>query len=430
LLKEGCVVLLSIIRYLRGYLRIRIIGYSPERFLNLCSYNHIYLWGLTPRSGAYELYLNVRGFRKLKPIIKKTKTKVTIVERRGLPFFLHKYRKRKMFFIGVVLCTAGIYIMSLFVWDISIEGNRKRTDESIIEFLQTKEVEHGMWKSELDCDRIVKDIRKEYDDIIWVSASIQGTRLIIQVKENSDKLEVQGETSEVVSAPTDIVADKDGIITSIITRSGVPQVHVGDAVKAGDVLVKGNVEVKNDAGDVINYQHQVSDADIYAETVYNYEEILDLTYYQKEYTGNNKSQFYLRFGNRYFQFGRLQNLYEEWEAYSEEFRLKLGDHFYLPLSYGDHVIREYELVSQTYTETEYQGILNGNFTRFCHDLEKKGVVIIENDVKIYKGKDKAVARGIITVTELIGEEQAADIISIDLQEEEEGTSDGNTGNVD
>ncbi|MGL6199477.1 MAG: sporulation protein YqfD [Lachnospiraceae bacterium] len=423
-------VLISLIRYLRGYLRIRIIGYSPERFLNLCSYNHIYLWGLAPGRNAYELNISIRGFRKLKPIIKKTKTRVTIVKRHGLPFFLHKYRKRKMFFLGVLMCIASIYIMSLFVWDIDIQGNRKRTDESIIEFLQTTEVGHGMRISQIDCDRIVKDIRKEYDDIIWVSASIQGTRLIIQVKENSDKMETQGETEEVDSGPTDIVAAKDGIITSIITRSGVPQVHVGDTVSAGDLLISGNVEVKNDAGEVINYQHQESDADIYAQTTYEYSDTLDLTYYVKEYTGYNKSQFYLRVGNRYFQFGSLEHSYEEAESYSEESRLTFGDNFYLPFSYGDRVVREYVSVPKTYTETEFQDILNNNFTRFCDDLEKKGVVIIENNVKIYKGQDNAAAKGTITVTELIGKEQAADVINIDESEEQEGTSDGDTGNVD
>lgn len=422
-------VLISLIRYLRGYLRIRIIGYSPERFLNLCSYNHIYLWGLAPSRNAYELNISIRGFRKLKPIIKKTKTKVTIVKRHGLPFFLHKYRKRKMFFLGVGMCIASIYIMSLFVWDIDIQGNRKRTDESIIEFLQTTEVEHGMRISQIDCDRIVKDIRKEYDDIIWVSASIQGTRLIIQVKENSDKMEAQDETEEVDSGPTDIVAAKDGIIISIITRSGVPQVHVGDTVSAGDLLVSGNVEVKNDAGEVINYQHQESDADIYAQTTYEYSDTLDLTYYVKEYTGNNKSQFYLKVGNRFYQFGSLEHSYEEAEAYSEESRLTLGDNFYLPFSYGDRVVREYVSVPKTYTEAEYQDILNDNFTRFCDDLEKKGVVIIENNVKIYNGQDNAAAKGTITVTELIGKEQAADVINIDEPEEQEGTSDGDTGNV-
>ena len=62
----------AILRYIRGYVKIRIQGYSPERFLNLCRYHQILIWGLTPRANAYEMYLTLDGFRKLRPIIRKT----------------------------------------------------------------------------------------------------------------------------------------------------------------------------------------------------------------------------------------------------------------------------------------------------------------------------------------------------------------------
>ena len=92
-----------LMRYLKGYLRICVTSTSPERFLNLCRNRGILLWGLSPHGRDYEMYISIRGFRKLKPVLKKTKTKVTIEERFGLPFFFHKYRKRKMFFCGAVL---------------------------------------------------------------------------------------------------------------------------------------------------------------------------------------------------------------------------------------------------------------------------------------------------------------------------------------
>lgn len=187
----GDALLLSLIRYIKGYLRISIIGYSPERFLNLCSHHHIYIWGLKPSGNRYEMYMSVAGFRKLKPIIKKTKTKVVILKRYGLPFFLHKYRKRKVFFAGAVGSVFAIYLMSCIIWNIHIEGNFTRTDETILEYLETQGVIHGMRKSKLDCAKIVRDIRKEFHDIIWVSASIEGTRLLIQVKENTDTMKEQ-----------------------------------------------------------------------------------------------------------------------------------------------------------------------------------------------------------------------------------------------
>ena len=81
----------SIIRYMHGYVKIRVEGYSPERFLNLCRHHQIYIWGLNPCGNAYEMYMSLKGFRRLRPIVRKTHTKVLLVQRNGLPFFLHKY---------------------------------------------------------------------------------------------------------------------------------------------------------------------------------------------------------------------------------------------------------------------------------------------------------------------------------------------------
>ena len=76
----------SFIRYLRGYVKIRVRGFSPERFLNMCSYHNIYIWGLSPVRNGYEMYLSIADFRRLKPLAKKTQTKISLTERWGFPF--------------------------------------------------------------------------------------------------------------------------------------------------------------------------------------------------------------------------------------------------------------------------------------------------------------------------------------------------------
>ena len=65
-------------RYLRGYVKIQIQGYSPERFLNLCSYHHILIWGLAYEDHCYELCMSVRDFKRIRPFAKKTHTKVRV----------------------------------------------------------------------------------------------------------------------------------------------------------------------------------------------------------------------------------------------------------------------------------------------------------------------------------------------------------------
>ncbi len=423
-------MLLKIIRYAKGYIRIRITGYSTERFLNACSHRGIILWGLEPKGRAYEMNISIPGFRKLKPIIRKTGTKVSIVERFGLPFFLHKYRKRKMFFAGALLFAALIFLMSRYIWNIDIRGNLTYTDETLLKFLKTCEVENGMRVSEVDCARIVKDIRKEYDDIIWVSASIQGTRLIIQVKENEDTIPAMDEASENPDQekPTDIVADRDCVITRIVPRNGIPMVSEGAEVKTGDVLVSGQVPVMDDAGTVIAYQYHESDADIQGRTVIEYQDEMDLGYEEKEYYYDKKThlpleknEYFLKLGRYTLEFGNIRNQYRAWEMYGYEKQLCIAENFYLPISYGKKTARPYESGEIKYSKKELQQRLSRKFQQYCKDLEKKGVEIIENDVKIYTGSQKAEAKGRLTVQMPIGRQAESRLREIPVTEEQDET---------
>ena len=157
-----------------------------ERFINACNYRKIKIWDLSASDGSYEMNLWVKDFKKLRHISHKTSTKITIVKKYGLPFYLFDHRRRKLFFAGIFAATVLLLIMSGYIWDIEILGTHTQTEEVIRTFLKENHVNTGIRRGNIDCDRIVKDIRKGFDDIIWVSASIEGTRLIIQIKENED----------------------------------------------------------------------------------------------------------------------------------------------------------------------------------------------------------------------------------------------------
>lgn len=418
-------MLTIILRYLSGYLRIRIEGYSPERFLNLCSHYGIYLWDLKPSGHAYEMNISVSGFRKLKPVIRKTRTKVIIRERTGFPFFLHKYRKRKLFFAGFFLCLLCIQILTLFVWNIHIDGNRYHTDEALLEFLESRNVTHGMRKSEIDCSRIVKDLRKEYDDVIWASAYLKGTRLMIRIKENTDRITKIQEES--VPPPADLIADRDGTILRMITRNGVPKVHEGDAVKTGDLLVSGNVEVLNDAKETTGFQYQIADAEIIARTELHYEDSIPVSYIRKNNTGKKSFRFRLELQNKIYFFGSSEPKYKHFTSQTIEKRFRIGEHFWLPFSFGVQTCREYTMQNKKYTKNEYQTRLSYNFRKFCDNLEKKGVQILENNVKIYKENEKVCAKGTLILAEPIGKLRTAEKAVIPDQEKNspDGEQEGN-----
>ncbi len=94
-------MLVQIVRYLQGYIKIIVLGYSTERFLNLCKNKDIDIWGLHSTNNGYEMYIKVGDFRKIKPFVKKTTSKIKIISRYGLPFHLFEFRKRNLFFFGI-----------------------------------------------------------------------------------------------------------------------------------------------------------------------------------------------------------------------------------------------------------------------------------------------------------------------------------------
>lgn len=423
-------MLLAVIRYIRGYLCIRVTGHSVERFLNACSHKGISLWGLRPSQGAYEMNITIHGFRQLKPIIRKTGANVVIVRRFGLPFFLHKYRRRKLFFAGIGICILLTFLLSRLIWNIEIDGNLTRTDEMLLKFLDERGVQNGMWIANVDCERIVKDIRKEYDDIIWVSASIDGTKLHIQIKENEDSIEMPEENTE--DAARDIVADTDCIITSIVIRKGMVQVTEGAQVKKGAILVSGQVPVVNDAGETIAYQEQRADADIKGQVTLKYADTQCLTYIQKEISKTYKEEYYIRIGRYRFAFGGIKNNYKNFELYSKEIPVCISSNFYLPISVGRRTATMYTPITKKYEKKELQEILSSRFQRYCDDLEKKGVEIIQNDVKIYTGLEEARCLGTLTVIMPVGTPKPSQKIDIPENAGETDRSgeetNGNNGN--
>lgn len=400
-------MLINLMKFIRGYLKIRIFGFSPERFINLCSKHNIFIWGLENKNNQYELYISVKDFRKLKPILRKTNTKLKIMEKCGLPFFLHKYRKRKMFFGGIILFASIIYILSLFIWDINISGNYSRTDDVILEFLNENNIYHGMMKRQISCEEVEQMIRSEYNDIIWASAQIRGTRLLIEVQENTDVGTIMENTT-----PSDIIASKDCIITSIITRKGTPMVGIGSVVKKGDTLVSGRVDVYNDNGEIAEYQYYTADADIYVKTIQEYNDEFDMNYINKNYTENEKLRYYLKILNKKINILNGKISYNEFDTFTNEKQLKLGKNFYLPFILGKVQIKEYISENKKYSKEEAISLENKQLKEFCENLIEKGVQIVENNVKIHIGKKSCITDGYLIIIEKTGMRVNTEIVTI------------------
>ena len=111
-----------LVRLLMGYVRIEVEGYYIERFINICTNRKILIWNLKREKGV-KLYLNIgiNDFKNISDILKKTNCKVRILKKRGIPFLLNRYKKRKIFVILLVIMMFTIYASSRYIWYIDIK---------------------------------------------------------------------------------------------------------------------------------------------------------------------------------------------------------------------------------------------------------------------------------------------------------------------
>ena len=175
----------KVIDYFKGSLRIRISGFSPERFLNACMYRNIYIWNIQPVQDCYEMNISISDFRRLKPIFKKTGVRAVIIKRYGFPFFLFQHKKRKVLFGGAVCAAGFIYLMSLFIWEIDITGNRRYTDEAL------KTIAHKAYGQKLGARDIRRVIRNEVEDKIAELLIDKGEGAVSAVAISADNGEIK-----------------------------------------------------------------------------------------------------------------------------------------------------------------------------------------------------------------------------------------------
>ena len=392
-------MLISFFRYLKGYVRIRLSGYSPERFLNLCKARHIIIWDLESCETSYEMNLSIRDFRKLRPLCRKARARVLITERHGLPFFLYRHRDRKMFPVGILLCVLFLYTMSLFIWNIHIEGNQAESTDVILDYLASEQILHGMPKSHADCKEIQSMLRIRFPDITWVSAEIRGTRLLIRIRENRDVEAAEPEKTE--DTPRDLVASRPGIITSVLVRKGVAQVKPGDSVDTGTLLVSGAVEIRNDSGEVTDIRYTRADADVWARTAYVYQDSFPLSHEEKHFTGVCRYGLSIQLGNKRFSW-EPKAPGPDFTRLETEYQLRITENFYLPLSFRKIRLEAYELYTDHYRPSQARTLAQANLNEFLENLIQKGVQIVENDVTIDIGRNSCASSGTIVVLEKLG----------------------------
>jgi len=387
----------SPLKFVKGYVNIFVEGVFLERFINICRSKNIILWNIErKRSTIMYVNISIEDFRKIKRIASKTKCRIKIKSKKGLPFIFYRYKKRKIFLICLILVFLGLLAFSQFLWNVDVVikdsvGSKQMNSEQVsdkeaslgqesfeqynideIRFdLEEAGLKTGVLKNKINVNTVINNIRLKRDDIAWMGINLKGTNAIVEIVFSTEKPNIVDESDF-----CNIVADKEGIIHKISAQNGTISVNKGDLVRKGDVLIAGWIEGKYTGKEAVH-----SRGDVQAKVWYSKKEKQEYKQYIKQETGAVEEKFAIKFNNFQINLYKVLTNFKKCDKIVENKKLEIFSDFYLPIEVIKITNKECEVYEKVYSEEELQNqILTKLENELLEEIKAKNQVDDVNSI--------------------------------------------------
>jgi len=215
-------------------LTIELIGLNIEKLLTLAAQEGVIIRGAR-RIDARTLRLHIRPDEKraIDALCARYGWEVRVVDRGRLLDALGWCRQRPALVASFFLYVALVWLSSGMIWRISIDNAGKNIGE-IRRFLRGAEIHPGVAKRAVSPARLREEMLLAMPDLVYVGAAYAGSTLVIDCQPALEE-----EIALTGGIGLDLIADCDALVTGLAVSSGTPVVKIGQAVRAGDVLIRG-----------------------------------------------------------------------------------------------------------------------------------------------------------------------------------------------
>ena len=273
---------IDLVHALEGYVIIQADSQFPERFLTVCTRRNLDIWDLKQvGTNRFTARMSLNSFRQIRPVCYRTRTHLRILSRKGLPFLLHRYRKRKAALLGLVVALVFLWYTSCHIMGITVVGNDRIETSVILEHLSRSGIALGKTTSGIDASQVRNRMMRDLDELAWIGLNVSGSRIYVEVVERLEK-----EPGIDSNQPCHLVATKDGMISAIEARNGQTMVTVGSGVCEGDILVSGIMDT-----DVQGFRYVHAYGEVFARTTYTLTREYPLTYEEAVDTGKQTTRY-------------------------------------------------------------------------------------------------------------------------------------------
>lgn len=273
--------------FIRGYVVINLNIANYEKTLNLLRRKGINMWDIEKLETGISFKISYNDYKKYCELIDDSN--MQLVKKTGFAFKYNKIKVRKGFSAGIIILILCLFVFANVVWNIEVIGANQTLSKEIVSILKDNNISMPSTATSLNNKHIETIIHKNFDELKFVEAYIEGSKLIIFVKEK----ELEHSAIE-ENTPSSIISSKNAVINKIIAKSGQTVVRVGDVVYEGQTLIMGIVKNKNSDEFVMVPSYGT----IYGKTYYNFElkeeKVKNITIS----TNNEKKAYYLKINDK------------------------------------------------------------------------------------------------------------------------------------
>ena len=235
--------LIRLLRWLFGFVRWEAEGGFPERLLNLAARQELPLWGVSRQGETLSACCFARDYRRMRPLARRTGMRMHLKKKRGVPFFLRRYRGRAGLAAGIAVFVLLLQLLSQRIWVVQVEGNERVSSDEILSVVSKMGVREGADGDSLDIPTLQLAALQQLPDLSWITVNLSCSIARVEVSERIPTPELSDP-----NRPSNLKAARDGVIVKLEVTGGQAMVQVGDAVVKDMLLVSGVVE--NTAGAV------------------------------------------------------------------------------------------------------------------------------------------------------------------------------------
>lgn len=360
-----------LIAWSAGEVRIQVCGASTERFLNLCMRGEIALWDVVRQDGrTLTATLSIQDFYALRRLMGRSGCQVRVTERRGGPFWLKKLRVRWVLSAGFVGVIGLLVVLSQFLWVLEVDAAPGIPVGHLREVLRQNGVYEGAWLRSIDTDDVRRAIQSEIPEVGVIALTYIGNALRVQVDAAQMKpLSIDR------TAPTGLVATREGVISQVTATGGQPLVKPGDAVEVGQLLISSAIPNTTEWG-TPHRGHGMGR--IMAYTRHTVELLCPLSWTEYQKSDKTHNRYALILGDRRIKLYLGSGIPAgSCDKIIEKTRLSIGSRLLLPLTLECQTWRETDAVQVT---GDAQTVGEQAAKQWLSDLQKQidGVILESN----------------------------------------------------